>query len=120
MTITLITLLKRKTGMSKADFMSYYEAHHRRIGERVIAGYGTRYERRYLTPRDGTDQPHDFDVVTEIDFPDQATLDAWSGTLAYPEILSMIVADEEQLFDRSKTRTYTVDARASDLPLGDL
>ena len=74
MTVTVLTLLKRRDGMSKADFIAYYEANHRRIGERVLAGYATRYVRRYLFPSDGADQPCDADVVMEIDFPDAAKL----------------------------------------------
>jgi len=59
MTITVITLLKRREGMSKDDFIAYYEESHRRIGEQVLSGYATRYVRRYLFPTDGEDQPCD-------------------------------------------------------------
>ncbi|RVU04959.1 hypothetical protein EOE18_09450 [Novosphingobium umbonatum] len=115
MSITLITLLKRREGMSKDEFIDYYETRHARIGEQVLAGYATRYERRFLIPTDGTDSIHDPDVVMEIDFPDQATMDACFAALSAPDILAMIVADEEQLFDRSRNRTFTVDRRSSKL-----
>jgi hypothetical protein len=72
--IKLVTLLKRRPGMSKADFIAYYEAHHRRIGEQVLSGYAVRYVRRYLEPADGVDQTQDFDVSMEIWFPNQAKL----------------------------------------------
>jgi EthD domain len=115
MTITVITLLKRRDGMSKADFITYYETHHRRIGEKVLGGYATRYVRRFLHPTDGVDQPHDFDVVTEIDFPDTATSDACFAAMSDPAIMAEIIADEEKLFDRTRIRTFTVEERASDL-----
>jgi len=116
MTVTLITLLKRREGMSKEDFVAYYEANHRRIGERVLAGYATRYVRRYLYPADGEDQHCDADVVMEIDFPDAATRDAFFAATADPAIAAEIAEDEARLFDRSRIRTFEVKERASALP----
>ena len=115
MTVTLITLLKRRAGMSKADFIAYYEAHHRHIGENVLAGYATRYVRRFLMPLNGRDDEHDPDVILEIDFPDQETCDACFAAMAEPAIMAMIVADEEKLFDRSRNRSFTVEERHSAL-----
>ncbi len=116
MTITVITLLKRREGMSKADFISYYEAHHRRIGEKVLGGYATRYVRRFLHPTDGVDQHEDADVVMEIDFPDAETQAACFAAMGDEATMAEIVADEEKLFDRSRIRTFTVEEHASDLP----
>lgn len=115
MTVTVITLLKRREGMSKADFITYYEEHHRRIGERVLTGHATRYVRRYLHPLDDAEQPCDADVVMEIDFPDIATRDACFAALADPAIAAMIAEDEERLFDRSRIRSFSVDEQASTL-----
>lgn len=116
MTITVITLLKRRDGMSKADFIAYYEEHHRRIGESVLAGYATRYIRRFLHPTDGVDQVCDADVVMEIDFPDAATRDACFAALGDAATVAMIAEDEERLFDRSRIRTFSVEEHASALP----
>lgn len=116
MTVTVITLLKRREGMSREAFRTYYEASHRRIGEQVLAGYATRYVRRYLTPIDGQDQPCDADVVMEIDFPDEATRDACFAAMGDPETMAMIAMDEEKLFDRSRIRTFSVTETVSDLP----
>ncbi len=113
MTITLITLLKRRDGMSKADFIAYYECHHRLIGEKVLRGYATRYARRYLHPTDGMDMPEDADVVMEIDFPDEAVRDACFDAMADEATMAEIVADEERLFDRRRIRTFAVEARDS-------
>ena len=116
MTLTLVTLLKRREGMSKADFIAYYETHHRLIGEQVLGGYATRYVRRFLHPRDGIDRPGDFDVVTEFDFPDVATSDACFAAMADDITMATIIADEENLFDRSRTLTYLVEESVSTLP----
>jgi hypothetical protein len=113
MTITVITLLKRRAGMSKADFITYYETHHRLIGEKVLRGYATRYVRRFLHPVDGVDCHEDADVVLEIDFPDAATRDACFAAMADEALMAEIVADEERLFDRSRIRTFSVEERAS-------
>ena len=116
MTVTVITLLKRREGMKPADFRAYYESTHRRIGECVLAGYATRYVRRYLTPMDGTERDCDFDVVMEIDFPDHATRDACFAALGEPETLALIAEDEEKLFDRNRIRAFTATEQQSDLP----
>lgn len=113
MTVTVITLLKRREGMSKGDFIAYYEEHHRRIGEQVLAGCATRYVRRFLHPMDGTDRHEDADVVMEIDFPDAATRDACFAALADPATAAMIAEDEARLFDRSRIRSFTVEEHAS-------
>lgn len=116
MTITMITLLKRRDDISREDFRNYYESTHRLIGERVLSGYATRYVRRYLTPVEDDEQACDADVVMEIDFPDEATRDAWFASIQDPAIMAEIVADEEKLFDRSRIRTFTVSASTSALP----
>jgi hypothetical protein len=116
MTVTVLTLLKRREGMSKADFIAYYEERHRLIGEQVLGGYVTRYVRRFLHPLDGEDLPEDADVVMEIDFPDAATRDACFAEMADPATQAMIAEDEARLFDRSRIRSFSVEERASDLP----
>jgi hypothetical protein len=116
MTVTLITLLKRREGMSKADFIAYYEAHHRLIGEKVLTGYATRYVRRFLHPTDGADRHEDADVILEIDFPDDVTRDACFAAMSDETVMAEIVADEERLFDRSRIRTFAVVERASVMP----
>ena len=116
MTIRSITLLKRRPGMSRADFRAYYETHHRLIGERVLGGYATRYVRHFLTPADGTDQAHDADAILEIEFPNEAAMQACFAAMADPALQAEIAADEEKLFDRSRIRTFSVEACASDMP----
>lgn len=119
MTVRSITLLKRRAGMSKTDFFAYYENHHRLIGERLLSGYATRYVRRHLHPADGETHDHDADVVLEIDFPDQARMDAFFAAMADPDIMAEVASDEERLFDRSRIRTFTVVDCESHLPQPD-
>ena len=114
--IKLITLLKRRPGMSKADFRAHYENNHRLIGEKVLSGYATHYVRRHLHPADDGAEEQDVDVVLEIWFPDQATMDACFAAMAAPEVMGEIVADEERLFDRPRMRSYRVEECESALP----
>lgn len=116
MTVVRITLLKRRKGMSRADFMAHYENHHRLIGERLLRGYATRYVRRYITPVTGEESEVDPDVIMEMDFPDMATHDACFAAMTDPAIRAEITADEERLFDRTRIHAFTVEERASVLP----
>jgi len=116
--IKTITTLKRKAGISTADFRAYYEANHRLIGEKYLSGYATRYMRRYLDPvldSNGEAEEPEFDVVLEIWFPN---IDAWRACgeiLSSPSASAEIVRDEEQLFDRARKRTYMVEEVESEM-----
>lgn len=114
--ITVLTLLKRRADMTKADFIAYYETHHRLIGEKVLSPWAIRYERKHLHPLDGTDMDFDFDVAMEIEFPDEAAVAECFAAMADPETRRMITEDEERLFDRSRIRTFRVEQRISDMP----
>jgi len=116
MSITLVSLLKRRPGMSRAAFVNHYETRHRLIGEQVLGGWATRYVRRHLQPVAGDECDHDYDVILEIDFPDRATMDACFAAMRQPATAAMIADDEELLFDRLRSRSYFVDEQRSDLP----
>lgn len=117
--IKVITLLSRKAGMSKADFKTYYENNHRHIGEKYLKGYASHYERRYVCPSDPDTQYGNepgFDVLMEIWFPNQPAMQTAMTALAQPVAQAEVIADEEQLFDRSKTVSFVVDEVASIMP----
>lgn len=98
--------------MSTGAFRKYYETHHRVIGEKYLSGYASRYMRRYLEPMAGADgklHEPEFDVLLEIWFPDQATLQACAARLGEPSAAEEIAQDEEKLFDRSRKRSYIVE-----------
>jgi len=117
MTVTVLTLLKRRPGMSRSDFMAYYESKHRLIGEKVLGPWAIRYERKHLHPLDGLDADHDFDVAMEIEFPDEAAMAECFAVMAEPAMQREIAEDEARLFDRSRIRSYRVESRSSDLSL---
>ena len=117
--IKVVTLLTRKPGMSCEAFIEHYETHHRKIGEKYLSGFAVKYQRRYLQSagfrgQEGATLP--FDVLTEIWYPDQDTLDAALAVLSTDEAQAEIMADEERLFDRDLIRSYMVEEYESEMP----
>ncbi|WP_156679689.1 EthD domain-containing protein [Sphingomonas profundi] len=114
-----ITLLKRRPGLTMAEFIDYYETRHRVIGEKYLRGSATRYVRRFLhsfpNPLTGEVIEPEHDVVMEIWFPDRETFETTMASLAAPEIAAEISEDEERVFDRAKNRMFTVEEHESDL-----
>jgi uncharacterized protein (TIGR02118 family) len=110
--------MKRKPGMSVEAFRDYYENHHAPFCEQFSTSV-SRYIRRYLDahphPENGEPGELPYDVITELWFDDEAV---FKGTLAYLTSAIMpdeVVADEQNLFDRSSFRIVTVTERESDL-----
>jgi len=117
--IKVVTLLTRKPGMSREAFIEHYETNHRKIGEKYLSGYAVKYQRRYLTAADtaaGEGSPPPFDVLMEIWFPDQATMDESMALLMTDAAQAEIVADEERLFDRAKIQSFVVEEYESTMP----
>ncbi len=107
--IKVIGLLKRRADMTTEQFRRYYETHHRRLGERLLAGYAAHYERRYLDAQSSEGaSAGDFDVLLEVWYADAATHAAASAYLASPEVAAEIAEDEERLFDRPQNRFFVV------------
>ena len=109
--------------MSREAFIEHYETHHRKIGEKYLSGFAVKYQRRYLTFADSanhapTELP--FDVLMEIWFPDQPTMEAAMALIASESAQEEIVADEERLFDRDLIRSYTVEEYESAMPATEL
>ena len=117
--IKVLTLLTRKPGMSREAFIEHYETHHRKIGEKYLGGFATKYQRRYLQSAGVSGQEEEeppFDVLMEIWYPDQGMLNAALAVLSTDEAQAEITADEERLFDRALIRSYTVEEYESEMP----
>jgi uncharacterized protein (TIGR02118 family) len=114
--IKTIALLKRKSGMSHAQFVDYYERRHVPL-ILSIAPQVCGYRRNFLLS-DGAitppgSAPFEYDVVTELWYPDEAAYQAAMTAFTDPVNAQLIAADEEHVFDRSVTRFYRVDERTS-------
>ena len=118
--IKVVTLLTRKPGMSSEAFIEHYETHHRKIGEKYLSGFATKYQRRYMQSAGFREQDGDappFDVLMELWYPDQEALNGELAGLSTEEAQAEIAADEERLFDRELIRSYTVEEYESEMPV---
>ena len=75
---------------------------------KAIADSGGRYIVRgeELTKEGGA---VDFDVMTELQFPDRAAFLAWMAQLSGPGAGEQVAADEARFLDRSRTRAYVIE-----------
>jgi hypothetical protein len=70
------------------------------------------YKRNFLVRRDefnNDDVAIDFDVATELVFPDPAAYLAWTVELSNMAPANRSFADELKFIDRSRTRAYVVE-----------
>lgn len=115
----VMILLKRKPGLSMAEFIDKYENGHAQLGVK----YQTmmkRYIRHYLhpagAPLGGVVSEPEYDVATELWFDDRQAFEEGMALMQAPETMAILAADEEGLFDRSKNRLVIMEDRESDLP----
>lgn len=138
--VKFVAFIKRRPDLTFDEFVEYYEANHKVIGERVLHN-ARHYMRRYIRPVWHSDidesdaetyrlvkpaqateghAPAEYDVITEIWYDDRQTLDAEFATMAEPDTLAFIIADEEKFMDRSATRSYIVEQECESVLAGDV
>jgi len=119
--IKAVAFLKSRPGMSRDDFIRYYETRHAPL-ILSIAPQVCEYRRNFLLAEGAILAPGaaapDFDVVTELWFPDHAAFAAAMSAFTDPVNAQRIAADEQNLFDRSRTRFFIVDERSSPINPG--
>src|SRR5207245_7576507 len=103
-----------RPGMSVADFRDDYETRHRVLAEKYMAS-GERYVRRYLEPAPGDAEELPFDVITELWFDDRAVAEKVVEITSQVRLPTDIIADEERLFDRARSRVAMVVEYDSDM-----
>lgn len=109
--IKVITLLTRKPGLTKEEFRNHYENVHRHLGEKYLFPHAIKYVRRYVEAPSGSssyEAAPDFDVIMEVWFPNKSAMSAAMQAINSPEAQQEILADEENLFDRGATKSFTV------------
>jgi hypothetical protein len=107
--------LTRREGIETQAFIDYYENHHVPLICN-LAPAPIVYKRNYLLRGDALnkeDNAIDFDVVTELVFPDRAAYLAWRAELSKPGSGEQVVADEEKFLDRSRTRACVIEECAT-------
>lgn len=103
--------LTRREGIEMREFIDYYENKHVPLICR-LAPTPVVYKRRYLVRGEEltTDGGAvDFDVMTELAFPDRAAYLAWIAKLSGPGAGEQVADDEAKFLDRSRTRAYVVE-----------
>jgi len=110
-----IALLKRKPGMSRADFIDYYENHHSRL-IRELQPQILDYRRNFINRDDGfistAAQEPDFDVITEMWYADRASYEEAMTVWNDPQLTERRVNDEMQFLDINKITFFIVDERS--------
>src|SRR6202041_3538421 len=99
--------LAKRPHLETAAFIDYYENHHVPLVS-SLAPTPLVYKRNYLVRDHDLTRGHesiDFDVVTELVFPDRAAYLAWIQKLS----VEAIAKDEERFLDRSRTRAYVIE-----------
>ena len=98
----LLAFLTKKEGIEMRAFIDYYENKHvpliRSLAPTPLV-YKRRYPREKLTSEGGA---IDFDVVTELAFPDRAAYLVWMAKLSAPGAGEQVSADEAKFLDRSR------------------
>lgn len=107
-----IALLKCKPGLSREAFIAYYETRHAPLIRELTPGI-VEYRRNYVER--GTVFPSsmaealEFDSVTEICYADRTAYERAMAVATRPDVAARIAADEENVFDRSKTRYFVTE-----------
>jgi hypothetical protein len=109
-----IAFLTRKPGMPQKDFVDYYENQHSKLIWSLFP-WIVEYRRNFIDMKDAIMAPAapalDFDVVTELWFADRSGYDKMLAAHANPEVGGAVARDEENCFDRTKTRFFAVEER---------
>jgi uncharacterized protein (TIGR02118 family) len=104
-----LSFLRKRPGMSTAEFVDYYEHHHVPL-ILALAATPEVYKRHYVErgdPRNIREDRVDFDVMTEIAFRDRAAFDHWLAALAAAG--SRVPDDEAEFLDRSYLTSVAAD-----------
>jgi hypothetical protein len=107
----VFAFLTRREGMLMREFIDYYESKHVPL-ICSLAPTPSVYKRRYIVRGEELTKEGgavDFDVMTELEFPNQAAFLAWMAQLSGPGAGDLVTADEAKFLDRSRTRAYLIE-----------
>jgi hypothetical protein len=109
--LKILAFLTKREGIETQAFIEYYEKNHVPL-ICDLAPTPIVYKRNFLMRGDQFNKENDaidFDVVTELVFPDRAAYLAWTAQLSKPGSGEQVVADELKFLDRSRTKAYVVE-----------
>jgi hypothetical protein len=118
-------LMKRKAGLSRAQFIDHYENRHVPLLRELAPGREV-YRRNYLVfddplfqvdDRDGGAANMGFDVITESIFATRADAEAArNAVLADPDTLRRVKEDEAHFVEPGTVKIFIVEVRQSPIP----
>jgi uncharacterized protein (TIGR02118 family) len=104
--LKVFAFLTKREDIETQAFIDHYENNHVPL-VLGLAPTPTVYKRNYLVRGDQfnrEDETIDFDVVTELVFPDRKAFVAWTEMLG----VEQVGTDEQRFLDRSRTRAYVI------------
>ena len=108
-----IAFLKKKPGVSRAEFVQLYEQEHAPLIARLLPFF-TDYRRNYVFAESNSRFAHD--VIMEMWFESAAQQENMGRRIADREVGETMRADEERLFDRAAMVMFTVDEHGGARP----
>jgi hypothetical protein len=109
--LKVMAFLVKKHGLDTRDLIDYYETHHVPL-ILSLAPAPTTYRRNYVLRDESGSGRDDFDIVTELVFPDRVAYQNWVSTMYAPG--SGVADDEMNFLDRTRTRSYVVEEHVTD------
>src|SRR5579871_1194122 len=107
-----VVLLKRRPGMTMAEFIDYYENHHSKMAAKYLTA-AKRYVRRYVHPAanpiTGEVVELDFDVVMELWWDSQEDFEAAMKVISHGDVHREFYEDEEKIFNTHNNRVFFVE-----------
>ena len=115
-----VSMFKRHPSLTVEQFKDHYENIHVPLALRNVKGKARRYIRKYPEPRPnpmtGMVAEPEYDVVMEFWHDDKQAYEAMMASMKASPLLPEIIADEERLFDRPKSRNFFIDERVTEVP----
>ncbi|MFC3172644.1 EthD domain-containing protein [Novosphingobium bradum] len=113
-------LLRRKPGLTHAQFREHYENSHSRLGRDWFGHLMIGYHRNYIEAEMGSSVDADgtvsfgpvepeWDCIAEWMMPDEAAFTEITRILAQPEVHAIFAEDEKRFADRTAFRLVRVD-----------
>lgn len=126
--INLVWMLRRKDGISKHDFIDYYENHHAELAKQYFGHLYHDYQRIYVNETFvskanahsfSKNEEKPYDCITNIVFKNQDDLDKFFLIASDPDVIATMKSDESNFLDDSDVSVYVCNAvrtwTASDL-----
>ena len=112
MSIKILWMLKRKPGITPAQFREHYERSHAAIARKYVGHLLISYTRNYQTeawggtatdPAGFRQRPFDYDCITELEVADEAAFEDMGRIFGAAEASAELIEDELKFLDREAT-----------------